>query len=361
MHLSAHLNYLVFISGTCNHLTLILSLTLWRLQLLRGQKKSDDCSCFPTSTVAFCGFISKCFSSSEGPVKSKSTSRLNLARLETTRLKVDCSEIPTYKTESIQEQRWLSCFKFFFSLVVKVCWPFQNPQCLGGWIWSLWGFHPDLQLEQKCSSRNSRPWQTVLEALTSCSPSEPTWSSHSPLVKVWRTLIVATCTKECTAIIYNVLKGGTTWKLICRMRVYRFSCVLSIINLSLGDTVPPMGCTLRLDCWSSQMRDGCSTEKWKGSSSPFTRSTVCCTLRPTVCTHTRTHTLYCFLNIPYAIYFNLFKIKMEAWKCLKISFTCSSNFSHYKVRANKVKVAYSSMFMSFVRIMTHMLCTVQYE
>lgn len=55
---------------------------------------------------------------------------------------------------------------------------------------------------------------------------------------------------------------------------------ISINNLSLGATVPVRGSTLRLDCWSSQRRDDCTTEKWKGCSSPFTRSTVRSTLRP---------------------------------------------------------------------------------
>ncbi len=34
----------------------------------------------------------------------------------------------------------------------------------------------------------------------------------------------------------------------------------STIDLSLGATVPVIGCKMRLDCWSSQRRDACTTE-----------------------------------------------------------------------------------------------------
>lgn len=93
------------------HLTLILSLTSWRLQMLRGQNESDDCSCLPTSAVAFCGCASKCCSSSPGPVSSKFTSRLNLARLVSRNLKMDCSEISTY-IQCIYIHRRLSYLNF---------------------------------------------------------------------------------------------------------------------------------------------------------------------------------------------------------------------------------------------------------
>lgn len=91
------------------HLTLILSLTSLRLQMLRGQKHSEDCSCFPTSTAPCWGFTCTCCNSSLGPVRSKLTSRFNLARLDTRKLKVDCSEIPTYRTNSVQTGSCLIC------------------------------------------------------------------------------------------------------------------------------------------------------------------------------------------------------------------------------------------------------------
>lgn len=62
-------------------ITLMLSRMFCRLQMFLGQNDSDNCSCVPTSAVALLGVASRYCSSSQGPVASRLTSRLNRAKL----------------------------------------------------------------------------------------------------------------------------------------------------------------------------------------------------------------------------------------------------------------------------------------
>lgn len=73
-----------------------------------GKKHSEDCSCFPAPMAAFCVFVTKCCCSALGPVSSKFTSRMNLDRLDTRKVKVDCSEIPTCTDRHTRSSK-LSC------------------------------------------------------------------------------------------------------------------------------------------------------------------------------------------------------------------------------------------------------------
>lgn len=199
--------------------------------------------------LACCGFVTNYCCSALGTVSSKFTSIMNLENLDTRKLKAACSEIPTCD---------VSCDCHVLSSHLKEA----DYKC--GYV--LISF-VSLQCADLPKVQN---FLVVGDNVFEAPPhSETMWLLFTlayPHRKVWRTLLMATCTKNFTKMLWGRKQSYLyIWKYLNLIR-------FSVINLSVGGAL--------CQPWATKHIDEGTTEKCNGSSSPFTRLTAYSTFCP---------------------------------------------------------------------------------